>query len=108
MEFRVRGLKCDNPSCGWSDMDISFEEYPKWLGRPCPLCGRIVLTRKDMDAVNAVRRICGSKIVRFLERAAEHGAERRMILKGRMNGNGKIEFTDVREEQKGGAWDEGD
>ncbi len=36
---KVQGLQCDNPSCDWSDMSISREEYPVWLNRSCPKCG---------------------------------------------------------------------
>ena len=42
--IQVKGLKCDNPSCDWSNMLVSFEEFENWVGKPCPKCGEVVLT----------------------------------------------------------------
>lgn len=47
MEMNVGGLKCDNPSCDWNDMSISFDEYPNYINYPCPECGDNILKEED-------------------------------------------------------------
>jgi hypothetical protein len=41
------GLKCDNPSCDYEDMNIKVEEYKDWVEKPCPTCGWVLLTKKE-------------------------------------------------------------
>lgn len=46
--MRVRGLKCDNPNCGWIDKrDISLEELKQWVGKRCPECGKSVIVTQE-------------------------------------------------------------
>lgn len=54
MEQKLGGLKCDTPHCNYVDPDIPFEDYPKWIGKPCPVCGRSLLTQEDYDAFLSV------------------------------------------------------
>ncbi len=50
VEFDIKGIKCDNPPCGWFDMNARFiPEY--WLNKPCPRCGSNLFTQKDYDAM---------------------------------------------------------
>lgn len=44
------GIQCDH--CDWVDETVSFEELHEWLGRPCPVCGKNLLTEEDYN--NAV------------------------------------------------------
>lgn len=44
-----QGLKCDNPICGFHDMNISFEEYPDHIDERCPFCGIRLLTQECYD-----------------------------------------------------------
>lgn len=48
-ELEISGIKCDNPSCDYSDMSVKFEDYKDWLNKPCPLCGENLLTQKCHD-----------------------------------------------------------
>ena len=42
------GLKCDNVRCDYSD-DTPISEYKNCINKPCPDCGRSLLTRADYD-----------------------------------------------------------
>jgi hypothetical protein len=57
LQSKIRGLKCDRPGCGWSDMTIPYKEYPKWLDCPCPKCGASVLTKADYATCRQVKRL---------------------------------------------------
>lgn len=55
------GVYCDNPSCDWSDEAVNMTDSDKYLNKPCPKCGEIVLTQEDlnkskklMDAINLI------------------------------------------------------
>lgn len=55
------GLKCDNPSCDYENMDIKIEDYKNWVEKPCPKCGWVLLTKKDYNVSKWLHRI-----IRFL------------------------------------------
>lgn len=53
----IKGLRCDAPSCGYHQQEpISdkYEEWQKWLNKPCPKCGANLLTQADLDAVKNI------------------------------------------------------
>jgi hypothetical protein len=58
IEYHIRGLKCDAAGCGYSDMDIKVEDYPKHLNTPCPKCGANLLTEADLKATQAMIAAC--------------------------------------------------
>lgn len=43
----VKGIKCDNEECGWKDPTVPYEDYPKYIDKPCSCCGANLLTRQD-------------------------------------------------------------
>lgn len=45
------GLKCDAPSCDWSDMTITRAQYPDYRNAPCPKCGANVLNDEDWSII---------------------------------------------------------
>lgn len=45
--FEISGLKCDY--CDYRDDSVPFSDYPKSIGRTCPKCGNILLTKKEYD-----------------------------------------------------------
>ena len=45
----VQGIKCDNPECDYKDMSVKYEDYPKWIDKPCPCCGSNLLTKHDYE-----------------------------------------------------------
>lgn len=32
----IQGIKCDSKDCDYKDMSASYEDYPKWINKPCP------------------------------------------------------------------------
>ena len=51
MNLIITGIQCDNPKCDFKKENISFEEYPQWLNKPCPICGENLLTDEDYNTV---------------------------------------------------------
>ena len=47
MEAIYSGLKCDTLGCDYRNDIIVFEDYPKYINKPCPNCGGPLLTEKD-------------------------------------------------------------
>lgn len=43
------GIKCDTPGCEFRDDTVTFNDYEKWLNKPCPLCGGNLLTDVDYN-----------------------------------------------------------
>ncbi len=57
IEVTGHGLKCDNPSCDWTDPTVQVDDYPQWLNAPCPKCGENVLTEEDLNNTLMLRNI---------------------------------------------------
>ena len=53
VELEISGIKCDNPSCDYSDMAVPLEDYPIYVGKPCPLCNENLLTQESYDKILA-------------------------------------------------------
>lgn len=51
MEVQVSGIKCDAQGCDYRDDDVTVENYPEWVNKPCPECGANLLTEADMQFV---------------------------------------------------------
>ena len=47
MQIKISGLKCDH--CTFRDDDVLFKDYKKSIGRRCPLCGEVLLTKEEYD-----------------------------------------------------------
>ncbi len=95
MTFHVQGLKCDNPNCDWNDTSIQFEDYPEWLNKPCPKCGQVVLTQKDMNTVLAMKAMSESKIVKGYEKIAKLFGAKDVHYRAEMDGTGKLDMHKV-------------
>jgi len=67
MEVNISGIKCDH--CHFADMTTKFEDYPKFINKPCPLCGHNLLTESDykkcITIINNVNNI--NKILNVLK-----------------------------------------
>lgn len=48
IEHQISGIQCDNEDCDFVDDTASFEEYEKWLNKPCPKCGYNLLTLENL------------------------------------------------------------
>lgn len=57
LDIMVAGIKCDNPDCDFADMSVPYNEYDKWLNKPCPKCGANLLTQKDYDVCKTMMKI---------------------------------------------------
>lgn len=54
LKMNIKGIKCDNISCDFKDMSVKFEDYDKWLNKPCPLCGCNLLTKEDYNKCKTI------------------------------------------------------
>lgn len=53
----VQGIKCDNPECNYKDMSVKYEDYPKWIDKPCPCCGSNLLTKHDYNVTKTLMKL---------------------------------------------------
>jgi len=51
VEMIITGIKCDAPDCEYTDPTVGMDDYAAILNAPCPLCGAILLTQADFEAV---------------------------------------------------------
>lgn len=51
IHYGVYGIKCD--SCDYSDMSVEYKDYPKYVDKPCPVCGEPLLTQSQLQETNA-------------------------------------------------------
>lgn len=47
--IEITGIKCDTPHCNYRDDNVQFEDFPKWINKRCPVCGRNLLTQQEYD-----------------------------------------------------------
>ena len=47
--LKVEGISCDNPDCEYAITSLKLSMYVKWLNKPCPNCGQILLTEEDYN-----------------------------------------------------------
>lgn len=91
IDYEITGIKCDNPDCSYEDENARYEDYKKWLNKPCPLCGEILLTKKDYKAVRRLKRIVA--IINIFSKpllALSNGQKVKQTIE--MNGSGKMYF----------------
>ena len=84
------GIKCDNPNCDFRDMSVRFEDYPKWLNRPCPKCGQNLLTEADLRTTKRAMHM--AKIINFILRNKKLNPDNRVAGEIEMNGTGKMKI----------------
>lgn len=49
VELNIKGIKCDH--CDYQEPNVKFEDYEKWLNKPCPKCGANLLTEADLNSL---------------------------------------------------------
>lgn len=54
MEDAIKGLKCDNPDCTFTDMSVNSSNVKEWINRKCPLCGQVLLTKAEYETTKTV------------------------------------------------------
>lgn len=52
--IEISGITCDNPNCTFEDTTVPYEDYDKWLLKPCELCGETLLTEEDYNLCQAL------------------------------------------------------
>lgn len=67
--LNISGIKCDNPNCDYRNNEVRFEDYAKWIDKPCPKCGQNLLTQQDynfclnmMKQVDVINNVIEDKI----------------------------------------------
>lgn len=92
LEIKIGGLKCDNPKCDYTNMDIKAEDYEKWVEAKCPKCGEILLTKKDYNNTRFLFGIVdlAKKIYPKRKKNNEKGTEKEAAMTVEMNGSGNM------------------
>lgn len=64
----IHGIKCDH--CSWRDDTVQVDNYPNYIGRPCPICGHNLLTKRDYKRVKRLLKL-NKWLSRFAPKAGE-------------------------------------
>ena len=93
IKINVGGIKCDNKDCSFKDMGVKFEDYDKWLNKPCPECGSNLLTQDDFDSTKVLM-----DITAFLNEILPESREDEELYKmsASFDGAGKVTFSDIK------------
>lgn len=93
ISFDIRGIKCDNPHCGWSDMRAQFIPE-KYLNAPCPECGDNLFTQSDYETM--LRMFAAARFINTLCRPFMPILRRCKTKKAtvEMNGTGKVKIRE--------------
>lgn len=89
VELNIRGIKCDNPNCDYRNDKVEFEDYEKWLNKPCPKCGSNLLTKEDLEMTKALINVANiaNKVL-----PKQNNEEERIKAIIEMNGTGRADF----------------
>lgn len=92
LKMNVGGIKCDNEKCDFKDMSVLFEDYDQWLNKPCPKCGRNLLTKRDLDRIKGLM-----NLTNWLKDILPDSKEDEQLFKmsAEMNGTGKVFFSGI-------------
>lgn len=87
LSLDIKGIKCDNKACDYSNPDVSADDYINWLNKPCPKCGANLLTLEDFETVTRMIHLVNT--MNRLLPEAEEGTE--MVgIPIDMDGSGEI------------------
>ncbi|PEH48043.1 hypothetical protein [Enterococcus faecium] len=102
VDLNVRGIKCDNPECEYSDMAVKCENYPQWLNKPCPKCGTNLLTQEDLDATEQLMEIVNLTNEILKDSGLEKQDMDEFVIPVEANGTGELSFGEIKklEEEK--------
>lgn len=82
MKLAIRGIQCD--FCNYKDATVEFEDYPKWLNKPCPHCSQNLLTQEDYDLAIKLSKMYDMTSMEDLEDSPH------TVIKYKANGSGKL------------------
>lgn len=88
----ISGIKCDNPTCDYTNENVSLNEYETWLNKPCPCCGENLLTEEDFNTV----KLMGAMVQLANETAPANNVDEPIVEATiGMNGSGSITIEDM-------------
>lgn len=85
--IEVSGLKCDAPNCDYYDHEAKYENYEKYVNKPCPKCGANLLTEADMRTCKLME--AAAAVVNATTTVPD-GSRNTIRTRMHMNGSGKI------------------
>lgn len=95
---KIGGIKCDNPNCNYADASVPVSNYPKWINKPCPVCGSNLLTEDDYTAfmkmykgIQGLNRILG--MLPGAKKMAERNCRKETAVKISFDGSGKSNIS---------------
>lgn len=89
--FDIKGIKCDNVSCDYRDMEVDFDPE-KFLNAPCPKCGSNLFTREDYDSMHKLISF-SNEMNKLYVHDVGHVVTRAEL---KMNGSGNIEIGEIK------------
>ena len=90
LDFQIHGIKCD--SCNYRDEGVTFEDYHKWVNKPCPKCGENLLTEADFANVQMLAQL--SELANSILPPRKDNEKVAKVTKVtvEMDGSGKMDF----------------
>ena len=85
----IKGIKCDNETCDYSDMEAEFIP-DKYLNAPCPKCGSNLFTQADYDAIKAQVKLVEMVNDIFPNAAVDN--DKYFTAEIKLNGSGKVTY----------------
>jgi|SaaInlStandDraft_4_1057021.scaffolds.fasta_scaffold107247_3 hypothetical protein len=92
--IKISGIKCDNPSCDYTNEEVALDEYENWLNKPCPCCGENLLTEDDFNTVKLM--VAMVQIANEAPQAANNIDEPMIEAKISMDGSGSINVDEMK------------
>lgn len=95
IDYKIKGIKCDNPDCDFRDETVEYKDYKNWLNKPCPKCGSNLLTQKDLETIKAIIKLV--KIINWITKPfmSLFKDSKRIKVSAEMNGSGKVYFKRI-------------
>lgn len=93
IEHKVNGIKCDNPDCDYTNRKVTLKNFEKYLNKPCPKCGCILLTETDYRAIKKILKM--TKLINIITKPFRifSKPKKRIQFKIEMDGNGISNIT---------------
>lgn len=95
MHFKVGGIKCDTPHCNYKDMSVKYEDYPDYIGKPCPICGSNLLTQADYDSIKFMEKLMSNPILNAINDICLKLGMEESHYTVNMNGTGKMDLVKI-------------
>ena len=87
----IKGIKCDNEACDYSEMEAEFIP-DKYLNMPCPKCESNLFTQADYDVIKAQMKLVEALNDMFPNAATDN--DKYFTAEIKLNGSGKMGFGD--------------